>query len=123
MSTPDNILSSILNKDLSKVPLKDSQSLLEDFPNKQQITEMNELRLMQIILARQAIIAKASHLAEQLSTGTYLASNKADSKWILYKLNDGTDRIGVHWSHFDDDSWSVYFKGDNLEIESLYYEN
>lgn len=123
MSKTENIVKSILSKDLSNIPINDNTSLLEDFPNKEQITEINELRLMQILLARQAIIQKAHFLGEQLNNGTYLSGNGADSHWLLYKLNDGTGRIGVHWSHFDDDSWSVYFKGDNLEIESLYYEN
>lgn len=120
-----SILDSILNKDVSKVTIGefDSPSLIEDFPNKELITELNELRLLQIILARKAIIELSGYLGEQINIGEYINTERSNSNWEIYKLNDGTNRIAVLWSHFDDDSWSIFFKADNLELESLYYEN
>lgn len=123
MSQKETILEKVLKKDTSKIPVNDSPSLIDEFPNKELITELNELRLLQIILARKVIVEKSGYLGEQINNGEYLEPDKDKSTWMLYKLNDGSDRIGVLWSHFDDDSWSVYFKGDNLELESLYYEN
>lgn len=125
MSKKESILDSILSKDVSKVIINNSDfpSLIEDFPNKELITDLNELRLLQIILARKAIIELSGYVGEQINEGEYLNAERSDSNWQIYKLNDSTDRIAVLWSHFDDDSWSVFFKADNLELESLYYEN
>jgi len=121
----ESILETILNKDVSKVTINDfdSLSLIENFPNKELITELNELRLLQIILARKAIIELSGFLGEQINTGEYINTDRSDSNWKIYKLNDGTNRVAVLWSHFDNDSWSIFFKADNLELESLYYEN
>lgn len=125
MESNKSIIKSILAKDISKIEVKDaeSSSLYEDFPDKERIDELNELRIMQLILARKAVIEKSGYLGEQLSNGEYLHGDQSKSNWIIYKLNDGTGRIGILWSHFDNDSWSVFFKGDNLELDYLYYEN
>lgn len=118
-----SFLNSVLNTDLSKVKIEDKYSLIDDFPNKEKITEITELRLMQIILSRKALIEKTGYLGELIQDGEFVIGNGKDSKWEIYKLNDGSIRIGILWSHFDDDSWSVFFKEDNLEIDHLYYEN
>lgn len=117
-----NILNEVLNKDLSKVKIEDSQSIY-DFPNKAQNTEISELRLMQIILSRKALIEKSGYLGEQIQEGEFRYGDKSGSEWIVYDLNDGSSRIAVHWSHFDDDSWTVFFKANDLEIDYLFYEN
>ncbi|MEQ8909382.1 MAG: hypothetical protein RIC95_09330 [Vicingaceae bacterium] len=125
METNNGIIYEILDIDLSKVSVGDINhpSLMEDFPNKKPLEAFTELRVMQLVLSRKAIIEKSGYLGEQLSKGEYLSGVKGTSNWTIYKLNDGSDRIGVLWSHYDDDSWSVFFKGDNLEIDYLYYEN
>ncbi|WP_196890235.1 hypothetical protein [Aureivirga sp. CE67] len=123
METTKSILSEVLEKELTNLPIVESPSLNEDFPKKELLTDLNELRLMQIILARKAIIENSGYIGDLIKMGDFLQGDKLLSKWKIYKLNDGSDKIGVLWSHFDDDSWSVFFKGDNLEIESLYYEN
>jgi hypothetical protein len=63
------------------------------------------------------------YVGEQISNGNYISGVGLKSSWVIYTLNDGTGRVAVLWSHFDDDSWSVFFKGDNLELQHLYYEN
>ncbi|OIQ22180.1 MAG: hypothetical protein BM557_02050 [Flavobacterium sp. MedPE-SWcel] len=125
MSQKD-ILNSILNQDLSNVTIRDfnsSPSLIDDYPKKEVILELTDLRIMQIILARRALVEKAGYLGDQIKFGKFLFEGINKSSWIVYKLNDGTDRIGVLWSHLDDDSWSIFFKGDDLDIDYLYYEN
>lgn len=59
-----DFLNLILNKDLSKVKIEDKHSLIDDFPNKERITEITELRLMQILLSRKAIIEKTGYLGD-----------------------------------------------------------
>lgn len=119
----NTILSKILNTDISKIPIDPDGLSIEDFPNKELVNTTTEKRLMQVVLARKAIVEKSGYLGEQIQKGNYIEETGGHSEWLIYKLNNKKNQIAVHWSHIDDDSWTVYFKGDNLEIDSMYYEN
>lgn len=121
----NGILNEVLTKDISSVEVFNDgvPSLYDDFPNKRKVTECSELRFLQIALARRAIIEKGGYLGEMINQGEYIKEERLGSHWEIYELNDGTGRIGVLWNHFDDDSWSIIFKADNLELAYLYYEN
>jgi hypothetical protein len=99
------------------------KSLIDEFPNKEIVSSYSDLRVLQPVLARQAIIERSGYLGEQMKKGRFLEGGHNESDWVIYKLNDNTGRIAVLWNHYDDDSWSVFFKGDNLELEHLIYEN
>lgn len=115
------ILNQILNKEVSHIPINNNGSI-EDYLHREVINEISEKRLMQIILARKALIKLSGYLGETINNGDYL-DNTNVSKWVVYQLNNETNDIAVHWSHFDDDSWSIFFKGDSLDIQFLIYEN
>jgi len=120
------LLESILEQDMSelKISNENNTSLFEHFPEKEQITEITEQCLMQILLARRALVEHSGYLGEQLTNGAFLnEESPVKSKWELYKLEKDSDRVAILWRHIDDDSWSVFFKGDTLEIDYLYYEN
>ncbi|CAL2103068.1 protein of unknown function [Tenacibaculum sp. 190130A14a] len=119
----NTILNKVLNTDVSNVTINSEEFSIEEFPNRELIQETTEKRLMQIILARKTLVEKSGYLGDQIRDGAYMEENDGHSKWQIYKLNNGTDQIAVHWSHIDDDSWTVYFTGDNLEIDYMYYEN
>lgn len=114
-----------LSQDLSDVKIAEtaSISLYDDFPDKEQITFLSDLRLLQLALARQAIAKRSGYLGEGMEDGRFLETGTEGSSWEIYHLNDGSGRVAVLWSHFDDDSWSVFFKSDNLELDFLVYEN
>lgn len=121
-----DILQTVLTKNISDVEVYNDgvKSLIDDFPNKKLITEYTDLRFLQLTLARRAIIEKSSYLGDQLKSGYYVSEEGSlKSTWEIYALNDGSGKVGVLWSHSDDDSWSVFFTGDNLELAHLYYEN
>lgn len=48
-----------------------------------------------------------------------LNTDKINRNWRIYKLNNNTNKVAVLWV-FDDDSWSIFFKANILELESLY---
>ena len=125
MSIESGDLTKLLLQNLTDVKIEETGkvSLLEDFPEKTKVSHFSDLRVLQIALARQAIVIKTGYLGKQLNEGKYLETGTDGSSWELYHLNDRSGRVAVLWSHFDDDSWSVFFKSDNLELDFLVYEN
>jgi len=113
----------LLTQDLSDIKIDQDVSLLSDFSNKQKVSHFSDLCLLQLCLARQAVVVRSGYLGEQLNEGKFLETGIDGSGWELYHLNDGTRRVAALWNHFDDDSWLVFFEGDNLKLAFLAYEN
>ena len=87
--TIKELIQEILNENLSKIKVRqDVDGLMEGYSNKTKVTDTSELRLMQIVLARKAVIEKSGYLGEQLQAGEYLAGDHSKSSWTVYKLND-----------------------------------
>jgi len=105
---------------LETLPRKDIS--LESYKSKKLVTELTELELAQINIARMVIIQDGSYYSQTLKNGGYLFDNQC--KWQVFdveKSDLGIIRV-ILWNESDDGSFSVHFV-DNLEPEFYCFEN
>jgi len=84
--------------------------------------KLSKVERQQLLVARAQLIAWAN-IGKELAAGEYL---EKEVNWELSKVThkeSGEKLVAAHFSGFDDDGYTVFFKPGSLKIAYIYYEN